>query len=49
MMYRPQMPDVARADFEQRAHRRSSLRRLLFDTLGAVALGVLLSLQWWPR
>ena len=48
-MYYPQMPDVARADFEQRARRRTSLRRILFNTLGAVALGVLLSLQWWPK
>jgi hypothetical protein len=47
MMYRPQMPDVARADFERRARRRTSVRRILFDTLGAVALGVLLSSVWW--
>jgi hypothetical protein len=46
-MYHPQMPDVARADFEQRQRRRSSLRRILFDTLGAVALVVLLSMHWW--
>ena len=46
-MYHPQMPDVARADFERGHYRRLLLRRILFNTLGAVALGVLLSSVWW--
>lgn len=46
-MYHPEMPDRAPALYEQEARRRTSLRRVLFNTLGAVALGVLFSSLWW--